>query len=97
MSEDTPTDHPLLDNRQRRLVFRAQHMGTHENDLLVGDFVKAQIATMTPEEMDELEAVLKHNDTELADWLTGRLPIPPPADSSMMRRIRDAAMNRWLP
>ena len=86
-----------MDNRQRRLVFRAQHMGTHENDLLVGDFVKAQITTMTPEDMEELEALLRHNDTELADWLTGRLPIPPHADSSMMRRIRHAALNRRLP
>ena len=95
MSEDTPTDHPPLDNRQRRLVFRAQHMGTHENDLLVGGFVKAQIASMTPTDMDELESLLKHNDTELADWLTGRLPIPPHADTPMLRRIRAAALNRW--
>jgi antitoxin CptB len=95
MSEDKPTDHPPLDNRQRRLVFRAQHMGTHENDLLVGGFVKAQIASMTPTDMDELESLLKHNDTELADWLTGRLPIPPHADTPMLRRIRAAALNRW--
>jgi antitoxin CptB len=94
MSEDKPTDHPLLDNRQRRLVFRAQHMGTHENDLIIGDFVKAEIATMTPTDMDELETLLKHNDTELADWLTGRLPIPPHADTTMLRRIRTAALNR---
>ena len=97
MSEDESTDQPALDNRQRRLVFRAQHMGTHENDLLVGDFVKAQIHGMTLEDMEELEALLRHNDTELADWLTGRLPIPSHADSSMMRRIRDAALNRPIP
>jgi len=95
MSEDKPTDPPPLDNRQRRLVFRAQHMGTHENDLIIGDFVKAEIASMTPTDMDELESLLKHNDTELADWLTGRLPIPPHADTPMLRRIRAAALNRW--
>ncbi len=83
-----------MDNRQRRLVFRAQRMGTHENDLIIGDFVKAEIAAMTPADMDELETLLKHNDTELADWLTGRLPIPPHADTPMLRRIRAAALNR---
>ena len=36
-----------------------------------------------------------HTDTELADWLTGRLPIPPHADTTMLRRIRHAALNRW--
>jgi antitoxin CptB len=95
MSEDKPTEPQPLDNRQRRLVFRAQHMGTHENDLIIGDFVKAEIAAMTPTDMDELESLLKHNDTELADWLTGRLPIPPHADTPMLRRIRAAALNRW--
>jgi antitoxin CptB len=97
MSEDEATEQQPLDNRRRRLVFRAQHMGTHENDLLVGDFVKAEIVAMTSGEMDEVEALLKHNDTELADWLTGRLPIPPHADSSMLRRIRHAALNRRVP
>ncbi len=95
MTEDRATEQQPLDNRRRRLVFRAQHMGTHENDLLVGDFVKAEITNLTPTDMDELEALLKHNDTELADWLTGRLPIPSHADSSMLRRIRHAALNRW--
>jgi len=95
MTEDRATEQQPLDNRRRRLVFRAQHMGTHENDLLVGDFVKAEITNMTIADMDELDALLKHNDTELADWLTGRLPIPPHADSTMLRRIRDAALNLW--
>jgi antitoxin CptB len=94
MSEDKPTDPPPLDNRQRRLVFRAQHMGTHENDLIIGDFVKAEIAAMTPTDMDELESLLKHNDTELADWLTGRKPIPTHANSPMLQRIRQAALTR---
>jgi len=94
MTEDRSPEQQPLDNRRRRLVFRAQHMGTHENDLIIGDFVKAEIATMTPTDMDELETLLKHNDTELADWLTGRLPIPPHADTTMLRRIRTAALNR---
>jgi antitoxin CptB len=33
-------------------------------------------------------------DTDLADWLTGRRPIPPDADSPMLRALRDAAGER---
>jgi antitoxin CptB len=91
MTEDTP---PPLDNRRRRLIYRAQHRGTYENDLLIGDFVKARIASMTDAELDELEAVMEFPDAELADWLTGRQPIPAYADSLMLRRIREAALNR---
>jgi antitoxin CptB len=83
-----------LDNRRRRLIFRAQHRGTYENDLLIGDFVKARIAGMTDSELDEIEAVMEFPDAELADWLTGRKPIPPHADTPMLQRIRAAAMMR---
>ncbi len=90
---ETPDAKPL-DSRRRRLVFRAQHRGTYENDLLIGDFVKARIADMTEAELDEVEAVMEFPDAELADWLTGRKPIPPHADTPMLRRIREAALNR---
>jgi antitoxin CptB len=92
-SLDHPDPHPL-DNRRRRLIFRAQHRGTYENDLLIGDFVKAQIAAMTAAELDDLEAIMEFPDTELADWLTGRKPIPTHANSPMLQRIRTAALNR---
>ncbi len=85
---------PPLDTRRRRMIYRAQHRGTYENDLLIGDFVKARIATMSEPELDELEQVMEFPDAELADWLTGRKPIPPHADSPMLRRIREAALNR---
>jgi antitoxin CptB len=80
--------------RRRRLIFRAQHRGTYENDLLIGDFVKANIAVMSDAELDDVEAILEFPDAELADWLTGRAPIPEDADTSMMRRIRQAALDR---
>jgi antitoxin CptB len=90
MTDETPP----LDNRRRRLIYRAQHRGTYENDLLIGDFVKARIAGMTEAELDDLEQVMEFPDAELADWLTGRQPIPPHADSPMLRSIREAALNR---
>ncbi|MDE8349605.1 MAG: succinate dehydrogenase assembly factor 2 [Acidocella sp.] len=90
---ETPDDKPL-DNRRRRLIFRAQHRGTYENDLLIGDFVKARIADMTESELDEIEQVMEFPDAELADWLTGRKPIPTHADTPMLRRIRTAALSR---
>jgi antitoxin CptB len=91
-AETTPQP---LDNRRRRLIFRAQHRGTFENDLLLGDFVKAEIAAMTAQELSHLEAILDLPDPDLADWLTGRQPIPAHADTPMLRRIRHAALNRW--
>jgi antitoxin CptB len=95
MTEPTPNPDPIpLDNRRRRLIFRAQHRGTHENDLLIGGFVTPRIAAMTDSELDDLETILELPDTDLADWLTGRQPIPPHANSPMLQRIRAAALTR---
>jgi len=80
-----------LDVRRRRLLFRASHRGTHETDLLVGGFVAARIHALTPAEMDALEAVMELPDTDLADWLTGRLPVPDEVASPMLLRMREAA------
>jgi antitoxin CptB len=87
----TQPEPDLLDERRRRLLFRATHRGTHETDLLVGGFVAARIHGLTPAEMDALEAVMELPDIDLADWLTGRMPVPDEVASPMLLRMRDAA------
>jgi antitoxin CptB len=87
----TDPEQPPRDARRRRLLYRATHRGTHETDLLVGGYVARRIDLFTDAEMTALEDVLELPDTDLADWLTGRLPIPPEDDSATLRALRDAA------
>ena len=86
----TATD-PILDHRRRRILFRATHRGTYENDILVGSYVRARIAAFTDAELDALEEVMEMPDALLADWLTGRQPIPADCDTPMLRAIRQDA------
>ena len=79
----------MPEQRRRRILFRATHRGTYENDLMIGGFVRAHISSLTEEDLDALEAVMELPDTCLADWLTGREPIPPEEDTPMLRRMRD--------
>ena len=74
------------------MLFRATHRGTHENDILIGGFVSERLSGFTEADMDALEEILELPDPVLADWLTGRRPIPPEFDSPMLRRIRAAAL-----
>jgi antitoxin CptB len=76
-----------LDPRRRRLLFRAHHRGTKEADLMVGGFVARNIATFTEADLDALEAVLEFQDVDLADWLSGRRPIPAECRSPMLDRM----------
>jgi antitoxin CptB len=87
----TEPEHASLDVRRRRLLYRATHRGTYENDILLGEFARRHVRTLDESELAALEALLELPENELGDWLTGRLPIPAEVDSPMMRRIRDEA------
>jgi antitoxin CptB len=84
----TEPDHTLA-FRRRRLLFRATHRGTAENDLMIGGFVSAHLSSLTEHDLDALETLMEIPDTVLADWLTGRVPVPPEQDTAMLRRMRD--------
>ena len=85
-----PMTEPEHDPRRRRLLFRATHRGTFENDLMVGGFVRAGLGTFSDAELDALEAILELPDVDLADWLTRRREIPPEDATPMLLRIRDS-------
>ncbi len=76
------------DARRRRLLFRSTHRGTFENDLMIGGFVRAHVPALTEDDIDGLEAVMELPDTVLADWLTGRAPIPAAEETPMLLRMR---------
>jgi antitoxin CptB len=89
----TPMSEPEqdgLDPRRRRLLYRATHRGTKENDLLIGGFVARRISLLSEEDMEALERLLELPENDLADWLTGRRSIPPEADAPMLREIRNS-------
>ena len=88
---------PELDARRRRLLFRANHRGTKEADLIIGGFVARTIASLSDPELDELEAVLEYPDVDLADWLTGRRPVPVEFATPLLRRIKVEAAARGAP
>ncbi len=82
-----PEDTEHLSPRRKRLLFRAWHRGTKETDLMVGGFVARHIAGFTEAELDEVEAVLELPDVDLADWLSGRRPVPPEVETPMLARM----------
>jgi antitoxin CptB len=86
----TEPDSAVLDTRRRRLLYRATHRGTFENDLMFGGFVRSHLDAFDEAELDALEALLEIPDNDLADWLTGRRPIPPEAATPMLLRIKDS-------
>ena len=86
----TAPDSADLATRRRRLLYRATHRGTFENDLMVGGFVRRHLASFDAAALDALEELLETPDTDLGDWLTGRRAIPPEAATPMLLLIKDS-------
>jgi hypothetical protein len=54
--------------------------------------VAPRIGGFSEDELKELEALLELPDPELADWLSGRRPIPDADEFTMLRRITEAGV-----
>jgi antitoxin CptB len=61
---------------------------------MIGGFVRAHLDSLTEADLDALEMVMDMPDTDLADWLTGREPIPPEEETPMLRRMLDYMRDR---
>ncbi len=80
------------DPRRRRILFRATHRGTQETDRLIGGYVAPRLLTFTEAELDAVEAMMDLPDPDLADWLMGRLPIPPGELAPLLHAMRAAVV-----
>jgi antitoxin CptB len=76
-----------LDERRKRLLFRAWRRGTRELDLIFGPFADARIATLSAAELDMLEDLLNVPDPEVYAWLTGEVPVPLQYDGPLFRAL----------
>ncbi|MEO1100238.1 MAG: succinate dehydrogenase assembly factor 2 [Pseudomonadota bacterium] len=65
-----------MDERRRKLKFRAWRRGFREMDLLMGSFAEKHIGELDDAGLDEFERLLATPDWEVYAWLVGQKPIP---------------------
>ncbi len=80
-----------LETRRKRARFRAWHRGMREMDLILGGFADREMASMSPADLAEFEALLYETDAEFLDWITGRKPVPDRLATPFFARIAAAA------
>ncbi|MGK9168077.1 succinate dehydrogenase assembly factor 2 [Inquilinus limosus] len=89
-----PFDSDAVAPLRRRLRFRSWHRGTREADLLLGGFADATLDRLDADQLARYSELLENNDPDLWDWVTERAPVPPEADSDVMRLLIDYARTR---
>ncbi|QRG05399.1 succinate dehydrogenase assembly factor 2 [Xanthobacter dioxanivorans] len=77
-----------LDERRRRILFRAWHRGMREMDLILGNFANAEIETLSDPDLDAFEELLEPEDQTVFSWISGTEPIPPEYDTPLFAQIR---------
>ncbi|HVI50229.1 MAG TPA: succinate dehydrogenase assembly factor 2 [Candidatus Sulfotelmatobacter sp.] len=77
-----------MDIQRKRLLYRARHMGTNENDIFFGSFAEETLESLSKEQLDVFETLLEVNDPDLFLWVTGAKPVPPEHDSEVLRMLQ---------
>jgi antitoxin CptB len=76
-----------LDPRRRRILFRAWHRGIREMDLIFGQFSDNELAGLNEADLDEFEAIIDEDDTDLFKWISGEKPLPDHLKTPLFSRI----------
>ena len=61
------------DIRLRRLKLRSWRRGMKEMDLILGHFADGPMSLLSPQQLDEYEAMMAENDQDLYLWVTARV------------------------
>src|SRR5579863_9640991 len=77
-----------LDDRRKRLLFRCWHRGTREMDLILGRFADAEIASLTEQELVQLERLIELPDPDLYAAMTGEVPPAPEYANAVFQRLK---------
>jgi len=79
---------PIMDPRRKRILYRSQHQGMKENDILLGGFTAVHVGDLEDSQLDQLEALLNEDDNDLYNWITGKTPVPLTHDHDLMAWLK---------
>lgn len=76
-----------LDERRRRLLFRAWRRGVREMDLIVGRFADDRIDKFDAAELDQFERMIEVPNAELCAWIVGNEGVPAQHDTPVVHAL----------
>src|SRR5271169_2290471 len=87
-----------LDERRRKLLFRAWRRGVREMDLIVGRFADAYIDKFDAAGLDDFERLIEAPNSDLYAWVTGAESAPAPYDTMVLaNRISYVGRHLFFP
>ncbi len=76
-----------LDPDRKRILYRANHRGIKEMDIVLGGYAERHLAEMKGEELSSFVRLMEEHDRDLIQWVTGEKPLPEHLDAALFERI----------
>jgi antitoxin CptB len=77
-----------MDDRRKKLKFRAWRRGFREIDLILGGFADHHLADLETARLDEFERLLDAPDQDVFAWITDQAPAPAEYETPTLALIR---------
>tara|TARA_A200000113_G_C8606269_1_gene271039 strand:+ start:264 stop:530 length:267 start_codon:yes stop_codon:yes gene_type:complete len=78
-----------IENKRKRLIFRSEHRGTKEMDIVMGSFARKNVPDFSEEELSLFDTILQENDPDLYNWLTRKEQVPSEKMNVVFEKLLD--------
>jgi antitoxin CptB len=78
----------MLNERRKRLRFRAWRRGFREIDLILGGFADLRVDSLSEADLEAFERLLEASDQDVYDWIVGRAPAPAAHETPLLAALR---------
>lgn len=79
------------DIKRKQMLYRANHRGIKEMDILLGGYAHAHLGGMTESEVLAFERFMAEQDRDLLSWFMGEHELPNHLDAELFEKIRGFA------
>ncbi len=90
--ESTKSTMPGSDNtqdaRKKKAIWRAEHRGIREMDLLMGSFARRHVSSMDEASLQEFEALIDVADLDLYNWLLELVETPAEYRTAILSQLK---------
>ena len=81
--------------RRKRMIYRSKQRGWLEADLLLGTWATKNVPTLTEQELDEYELLLKEETIDIFNYVSGKDPLPDHLKNlSVMKKVMSYALTQ---
>ena len=84
-----------IDNLKKKIIYRSEHRGTKEMDLLLSNFVKRYVNFLNEGELYELESLLNIDDEVLYKWYLNSKKTTLVPENSITKKLREFKLQHY--